>query len=1330
MNTEWIRIIFAWGPTVLFLIGILSAVLLGMVRGLRKSSILFLHAGIAFLICIITYLILINMDSLDEKIVGLTNSILGKFTANSLQNLMGVSEDATTLTQILVEFIPKNFSFGNGFQLIIQDNGAYLATLVNITYHIILALLLYIVYFILLLFMYILYFIFYPERRYKRKQKRAYRDAISDRPYQHHGLLGGLIGGIRGLIGGLIGLSFLGSLLFIIGGGIGDHDYDKYPNVYFEEDNTLNIKDLNEYYEIYKCLGSYGSQGVFKVLNTFKDTDKVPFYLYAADLVFSGGLTDNTRGIDQNIYLRREIGAYTEFSMKTLNLLMKYGSKEISDFINKKETATSSKIMDVVIEVMKKDGFQEEFDKMIDTFNSQTYFINFSLSLVDSIASHIEEDISFLNNIDQNTKKIIEILFDKETGIKVSALMNKKDVNSLLKSTIQLLQVQVNEDEGSQNVVLRRSISYGQIAVPIVLEMSIFQNPARLSNLNGVLKNLYEYFADFLVQNTQQTEVVNESVTTKAIRLANVNLDQIDWVAELKELLSISLDALNLYDKISVIGENNMVNGIFELFAEENEDRIENEKLYDSVTNGLGQSKLVGVILSMSFFGNMVQSMVKGFIPDAQLPTTFDYANILDSNGEIVQYGEVYNLLTTLKFLAKNENSRILFESFSGGENTSDIDKIKELSGFLNDPVEEGNSKTILDQILESQIFEYAISGYILGATLNSSTVLEIYVPLRSQEVGKDDITIVKKEELKGLFKNLPVLIDLIQKNEELDINVLIHDETLPELLRNSSIIEGTISKMIHDNLAGQDEVIVVPTKMHDIENWLSKDNQDGEALVLLDVIRQNNIENVTHFDMNSLKINATRMTNLLRSTILHYTISKHLIDKIGENDLPSTGIYETNITEYKVITTNEIIDLTKSLEILFDASEEGLTLNEMDFGNITITKEKLDQIVESKIVYRKISSSIEEALDREIPGNAYNDPQLEYIKLEEIHSLIDLIGNEGAISIGGENPTDFAMTQIEKSKFEEMAESHIIRFKVSKTLESNDGIFIPDGVKENDMFGGKGKYINKTEFLQFLNSFSSAYGDPDTGNIEVNDSTNLTMPSEEEKYEGLTNSVIVRATITQNLEISCEGNIEVKMYAEINDIEEEYTDMPVLTQDELIHILTAIHALNPSGNENFIASLDLQQIAKNSDSEAIYKLTCSDTIRLMLNSIIQKGETETQVAIFNYETICEKDKNPYTVIYSEDEESKEKRYSLEEREISLNLPGDWGGFNISGNQYGIPQKEVTEMNYRLYNLEEMKEDSAVIFTKVDESNHVVSSTTQETLQAYFTMLKAWVPAE
>ena len=77
-----------------------------------------------------------------------------------------------------------------------------------------------------------------------------------------------------------------------------------------------------------------------------------------------------------------------------------------------------------------------------------------------------------------------------------------------------------------------------------------------------------------------------------------------------------------------------------------------------------------------------------------------------------------------------------------------------------------------------------------------------------------------------------------------------------------------------------------------------------------------------------------------------------------------------------------------------------------------------------------------------------------------------------------------------------------------------------------------------------------------------------------------------------------------------------------------------------------------------------------------------------------------------------------------------MNLPGDWGGFNISGNQYGIPQKEVTEMNYRLYNLEEMKEDSAVIFTKVDESNHVVSSTTQETLQAYFTMLKAWVPAE
>ncbi len=116
-----------------------------------------------------------------------------------------------------------------------------------------------------------------------------------------------MVGLIRGVAIGLLSLSFLGTALYIVAGrGDGKmKDYD------------LGNDNVNEYYSVYRSIESYGTYGIFKVLNSISSTDDVPYYLFAADLVFSGELDDEDLGVSGNIVFREELSAYTDFARDT-----------------------------------------------------------------------------------------------------------------------------------------------------------------------------------------------------------------------------------------------------------------------------------------------------------------------------------------------------------------------------------------------------------------------------------------------------------------------------------------------------------------------------------------------------------------------------------------------------------------------------------------------------------------------------------------------------------------------------------------------------------------------------------------------------------------------------------------------------------------------------------------------------------------------------------------------------------------------------------------------------------------------------------------------------
>ena len=293
-----IELLIAWGPTVLFILIVLGSILTGLNRGARKSLISVLHSLICFTICLTLFLTLVNSQWLDENLLDIINMIMGG--EGALQRQLQVSEELTTLRGVILEYIPKSMQFQQGIELILKDNGAYLLTLVDMVYRVGFSLILYVLYLVLKFICYIIYLIFYSEGKHAKKANLAFQEGESDHRYIKYRKTGALIGLARGLIFGTLTLSLFGSIFFIAAGGTGSEKQDKIDY----GDENLNLIST-----AYSAIGEYGTNGIFKVLNMVKDKNDTPYYLFAVDLIYQGGLKDPDKNLSENIIFRDEHAA-------------------------------------------------------------------------------------------------------------------------------------------------------------------------------------------------------------------------------------------------------------------------------------------------------------------------------------------------------------------------------------------------------------------------------------------------------------------------------------------------------------------------------------------------------------------------------------------------------------------------------------------------------------------------------------------------------------------------------------------------------------------------------------------------------------------------------------------------------------------------------------------------------------------------------------------------------------------------------------------------------------------------------------------------------------
>lgn len=962
--TETLAFVIAWVPTVLFLLIVLVSVLAGARRGFRKSMILAVQAFCAAGICIGLYFFCIKGDTVDTAILSLVNSVMGG--EHALQNALGVSAECETLRQCLAEYIPALFSYGDEISLILRENGAYLYTLADLVYRLAVALVLWLVYFLLVFLFYLIYLIAYPERKYRRKREAEFADGKVDCSYKRNRAGGGVVGLVRGLAAGLIAMSFLGSAFFMVAGGTGEGEL---------ADRDFGNENTNFYYQIYRSVESYGAQGIFKVLNAVGDSDDSPYYLFAADLVFSGELDDEINGVQGNIRFRKELGAYTGFAKDTMNLLMKYGEERINGALS---TGDSGNIMDTAVEIMKDPEFRAEFENLVDNFDSQTYIINFSLAMAGTVIAYID-DMSFASQIGENNVELLKVLFQRgylsetipeeralreslgsattddplaiQPYLSVNHLFNKRDAQTVLRIALSFL---ANEYSASEPVALVKQL------LPEIEGLSIL-GTERKGEVNPVLGRLYCF-----LENTYLTEEGQSGVTYSEIKAQNIS-----WVDELHSLIAVSDDMFTLYDNVKR-EDGNYLQMVLDVFDDAKPTYEENLRLYDSVCSAAADSAILGKALASGKLTAMLREGLGdlGEGTEIYLPDGIVFENRYNGNGELVSRGETFQILYGLRLLGDKDNKELFGMLFDGAEKI----EISDLINLLADAVvkEDGLGLTLADYLTESCLLRSVVSAMFIE---KGEGVLAVPYSSRERSAEGKPVNFIVKDELKQIFDELPELADIITPflgdgYETSEIVDLLHNETLRAFLDSGNgIMEGTIANVLAGQMKGNG-LVVIPRALdtdlpENLDGWASDiAGRPGEIRKLMSALDEldGHLEDILNGNLTADELTdilgdmeAKSIDVLLESSVLHYTFSKSLREQ------ESTGGGFTLIipASATVVLENDVLDsLIKKQELRTILSE----LNAFGFNSEMDASDILRKLVENKSKLRSsniVSASI-----------------------------------------------------------------------------------------------------------------------------------------------------------------------------------------------------------------------------------------------------------------------------------------------------------------------------------------------------------------------------------
>ena len=943
MSEELLKSLIIWAPTLLMVLSLLFYFLVGIIRGFRKSVILLIHAAVSIGICATIFFLIVKSENIDATMVNIANYILGFFNM-SVQGLLGVSEELGTIKDIILDFVLNNMSNEEVFYYVVVDAGAYISTLVEMIYRIVLFIILFVFHIFMMGFLHFIYTIFYPVRRRARRINKAYERGEVAQPYQKRRLAGGFVGIGRGLIVNVFMLSFLGCLLFVI---TGENDPLPSRNDGTSEEISFGDETIDMIYDYYSVVCEMSDTGIFAALNAIKDSEDKPYYFYICDLMLQGGINDEVLEISDTFYLREELGTYIGFCKDAISLLIEHAGSDTNVLLSGDQEA----MLEVMTNIIKDEAFVADFSELIDNFEKQPYIINLALCALTSMVNHIE----LIFGEDNVVTRLVKNVFNEETGLKITDLATEQDIKHLFKAVVNVASTALKDMEenpkAKQNFVnaaeeqafdVKLIMKYANLLIDNIQALSIFGERSEVGN--NLLKNVYEFCVEEFVSGEFD---LPEVAATK-------------WIDELNILFDAIEPVLNIAVEVYSDNSEELMNNLLDMFNPEKENAEFVEQQYDILVGQLTKSNILDLVIKIVLPGEKIDELLQGITnnPEACMPHSFSLAS---NNG---QQGELEIVLSVLKDFLKNDGIQII--ELLGEEITEEsLTKLFDLLSVDIDPSEEVERK-LIDTLLTSKVFRYFISSFITYSNLG----VELYIPESASDIiietvkvtdengNQTEVTrkhnIIKTDELCVLtdfiLSSPEFIFDLMNQNQDIDYVELLTSSEITDLLKESSLLQGIIASVIISATKEMD-MIVLPYTYDNPDTWVKYKEIDSliDAILTLKNEETESGESLFNqlmggsFDINTiLNLSQETIDSVYKSQVLKYTIS-NLLTNLGSEGfaivVPGVSCEKPNASttnpekKVNVISSKEILTIFEQIKNIIEFD---------DNNNVTILYSKM----------------------------------------------------------------------------------------------------------------------------------------------------------------------------------------------------------------------------------------------------------------------------------------------------------------------------------------------------------------------------------------------------
>jgi len=563
--------------------------------------------------------------------------------------------------------------------------------------------------------------------------------------------------------------------------------------------------------------------------------------------------------------------------------------------------------------------------------------------------------------------------------------------------------------------------------------------------------------------------------------------------------------------------------------------------------------------------------------------------DIDENNKKIVELDENDNI----KYVAKDEISAVIDALYILNFTGVDYDNEKVNLNNLTDAINLYDNKSDKERVLESSIIRATISRELINLHEQGNIVVpkENY---NEEEIIKDkgEFKFIAYNELLALIDALDVInIENISTYDgSVNLSNLTGDNRdNQDVILGSAILHATISKQILD-LDNNDDIIV-PSKDANNESIIKLvegvnyvvDTEIKSIIDALDVLGKND---VTTFDgqvsLKNLYSNPEKQETLLKSAVIHATISKQLLDisnnsdndlkvpeyhyvLVGDDEVENIRIIN-NVDGIQYVDKDEIKALIDVLELLGKKD-----INDFE-GNVTLTQfyndeQKQDKLLRSATVHYTISYQILTNGFLNVPQTYIGNKPIQrtiqgklYVDTEEIKALINAME---LLNITDITSLDADITLQQFINNRNILDSMIIHATISNELLNNEDLIVPNTVRTDSYDGFI--YVYRDEIEYILDALNLA-GITDFDSIELNP-TNVFNNN----FEDMLKSASIHATLSR--EILDYAKDENDTTFEMGDLiiptfYREDVNVGLLTHSqiektELIDLLNALKALN-----------------------------------------------------------------------------------------------------------------------------------------------------------------------